>query len=240
MTSKILYALLGCAVTVLVFLSLGTIIGNSGIVQLLNLSTAIAAPTPVAVVDSSPTILQSIQPLGQLVTIGAEFAKADIRVSVTQGTLNACGLSANHVAVGSIEAGVDLTEVEAEDITYDSSTGILTIRLPAPELTSCRINFIRQYERSTTVCGVDWDEIRIIANVAAIEDFRTDAIENGLLVRAKHEASIALETFVRALTGNAVQIVFEEVANPTYPVSCQGQAPQGWTYDTESNNWTKS
>ncbi len=66
------------------------------------------AQATTANVFTSQTIVSSIQPMGQLVSISAQVAKADIFVGVQQGALNACGYSVNHVAQGTIEAGIDL------------------------------------------------------------------------------------------------------------------------------------
>ncbi|MBZ0300727.1 MAG: DUF1232 domain-containing protein, partial [Anaerolineae bacterium] len=109
-------AVWGCFATtgflaLLVFLGI-TISILSGVMTFNNLVSSfgnfLGQPTTATVV-SSRTIVSSLQPLGQLVSISAEVAKADIGVSVHTGGINLCGHSANHVAQGAIEAGVDIT-----------------------------------------------------------------------------------------------------------------------------------
>jgi hypothetical protein len=197
-------------------------------------------PPPVAVIDTSQTILAGIQPLGQLVSVSAELAKADIFIGVQQGQFNACGFSANHVAQGAVEAGIDLTKVTPNNIEYDETTNTYTILLPAAELTSCRIDFIRQYERSLTVCNVDWDEARLLANYQALTEFRDDALESDLLGRAEQEARIAIGDFVTTVTGARVNVVFAAPDGaPPLPASCQPDIPQGWTFDMTTGAWVK-
>lgn len=233
---------LGCLalliLPIIVLLAAGTITVN-GLIG--GVQGIFSAPPPVASIFSSRTILTGIQPMGQLVSVGSQLAKADIHIGIQQGALNACGFSANHVAQGSVEAGIDLTQVTENDVRYDEATNTYTVTLPRAQLTSCRIDFIRQYERSTTVCAVDWDEARLLANYQALNDFRTDAVEGGILTRAESEARVALSNFISALTGGNVNIVFESAeATPVVPASCQPEIPAGWTYDTSVNAWVKT
>ncbi len=72
------------------------------------------APTT-ATVTSTQTIINSVKPLGQLVSVSAQLAKADIRVEVREGFQNACGRTAFHVAQGAIEAGVELTQLRRSE-----------------------------------------------------------------------------------------------------------------------------
>lgn len=228
----------GITILLPVLLGMTTINGlfggiQAGIQNILNPSPAVATIT------TSQTIVQSVLPLGQLVSVSSQVAKADIVIGVQEGTLNACGHSANHVAVGSVEAGVDLTQMEDADIQFDEARDTYVVTLPSPQLTSCRIEFIRQYEQSVTTCGVDWDEIRILANGIALQEFRDDVIEGGILDRAEREASITLQAFVRALTGKNVEIHFAETGAPVYPASCEPQFPQGWVQDATTGQWSR-
>jgi hypothetical protein len=233
---------LGCLgliiVPIVVLLLMGTITING---LLSSVQNVFSPRPPVAAITSSQTILTGIQPMGQLVSVSAQLAKADIFVGVQQGALNACGFSANHVAQGAVEAGIDLTRITEANIQYEASTNTYTITLPPAELTSCRIEFIRQYDRTLTACAVDWDEARLLANYQALNEFRVDALESGLLSRAQNEARIALGNFVTALTGARVNIVFQvaESTPDTAPASCQPEIPVGWFFDTTQNTWIK-
>jgi hypothetical protein len=232
---------LGCLalliLPIIVLLLMGTITING---LLGGVQNVLKVPLPAAAVMSSQTIVTGIQPLGQLVSVSAQLAKADIFVGVQQGALNACGFSANHVAQGAVEAGIDLTKISEANIQFDASTDTYTITLPPAELTSCRIDFIRQYDRTLTACAVDWDEARLLANYQALTEFRNDAIEGGVLSRAQNEARIALGNFVTALTGQKVNIIFQAAeTTPDAPASCQPEIPAGWTFDSTQNAWVK-
>jgi hypothetical protein len=236
--------MLGCSVILLLVFLLPVILGVTTVNTLLGtvqsgVSSIFNPAPPAAVVNSTQSIVQSVLPLGQLVSVSMQLAKADIQISVTEGVLNACGHAANHVAVSSIEAGVDLTQMTENDVQYDAVKDQYVLNLPAPQLTSCRIDFIRQYDQTTTTCGVDWDEIRLLASSAALEEFRADAVESGILVRAEREATIALETFVEAVTGKNVEVNFRPIEQSRLPVSCVPEPPAGWVYNTADHTWTK-
>ena len=184
--------------------------------------------------------MQGIQPLGQLVSVSAQLAKADLNVNVYQGNFNTCGYSANHVAQGTVEAGIDLTKIGENSLSYDSAREVYVLIVPKPQLTSCRVDFIRQYDRSFTTCSVDWDEARLLANYEALTSFRDDALEGGILDRAEQETQIVLGNFVRLLTGHPVEIVFQPPEGDVpLPPSCQPDLPVGWTVDPNTNVWQK-
>lgn len=196
------------------------------------------APARASVI-STQTIVEGIQPLGQLVSVSAQLAKADVQVSIYQGAFNSCGFRANHVVQGAVEAGIDLTKIEAGDLAYDSARETYVLIVPEPQLTSCRVDYIRQYDRSFTTCSVDWDEARLLANYMALSQFRDDAVEGGIIDRAETEARLVLGNFVRLLTGHPVEIVFEPPEATVMPASCQPDSPQSWLYDPNTNVWRK-
>ncbi len=200
----------------------------------------LGAPAPRAQVISTQTIVQGIQPLGQLVSVSAQLAKADLAVNVYQGNFNTCGFSANHVAQGTVEAGIDLTKIGENSLSYDATREVYVLIVPEPQLTSCRVDFIRQYDRSFTTCSVDWDEARLLANYEALTSFRDDALEGGILDRAEQETQLVLGNFVRVITGHPVEIVFQPPEGDVpLPPSCQPDIPEGWSVDPNTNVWQK-
>ncbi len=199
---------------------------------------AIGAPATVNIV-SSRTIVNSVRGLGQLVTVRVELAKTDIRVSIHEGFLNSGYYSANHVAFGIIEAGIDISEFGNDNLNRpDNQSMVLT--LPAPIVTSCNIEHIDQYENSFSLLQKDWDTVRQLAEFDAIMAFRQDALEGGILEEAKDEVTYRLGNFVSELTGAQVQIDFEEPADlPVYGDTCYPDPPSGWQKD-ENGEWGRT
>ena len=197
-------------------------------------------PPASANVVSSRTIVNSLRGLGQLVTVRGEFSKTDIEVSIHEGFLDSGYHSANHVALGSIEAGVDITQFERDDITYNSEDGGIILNLPAPIITSCNIEHIDQNEYSITVAQKDWDEVRQLAEYDAIMQFRQDALEGGILEEAKAEITHRLGSFINTLTGSPVHIEFEDSDEAMFGDTCLPDAPAGWEIDADTGEWVRA
>lgn len=231
-------ALIGASIT----LFAGWLTLNSLLSPFRNFLPWLTEPTTAHVV-SSRTLVSSIKPLGQLVSVSAEVAQADIFVSVNTGGLQLCNHSANHVAQGAVEAGVDITQVGEDSVSYDEATNTYTITLPAPSITSCRIEYIRQYELSggNPTCGIDWDEVRVLGQYEATKLFAQDTIKAGILARAERETTLLMQSFIGALTNGAqVKVVYAAADGTELPPSCQPQLPRGWEFDAEQNAWVKT
>lgn len=235
-----LAGMFACLSIPLLAIVLAVIVGATTFNSVIDGLVSIFRPQPqTATVFSTQTLVNSVLPLGQLVSISVQLAKADISINVNAGALNACGRSAQHVAQGTVEAGIDLMGFDESKVAYSAETDTYTLTVPAPRLTSCRIDYIRQYNRSSTACNVDWDEERLLASYVSLRDFRDDAVEGGILERAKDETRTLLVNFAHALTGSDIQIVFEEGDPQSFPASCDPPAPQGWNFDASANAWIK-
>ena len=190
-------------------------------------------------VISSRTIVNSLQELGQLVTVRSEFHKDDLEVSINEGFLNSGYHRANHDAVGSIEAGVDITQFSRDDVRYNMEDGSIHLTLPAPMITSCNVEHIDQNDYSISLLQKDWDAVRQLAEYEAIMQYRQDALESGLLEQAKEEIIYRLGGFLNTLTGSPVHIEFKEAGEPQFGDTCQPFTPDGWGKD-ENGEWVRT
>ena len=207
-------------------------------------ATPTDTPTPTSTITPTQTpippriIIDYIQPKGQLVVIKYEYARADIHIAVEDGRW--CSHDADYVAQGAIEAGIDLGSLDEDSVSYDWAPDSYTLHLPAPGLTSCRIEYIRQYANSLSICNPDWDQVRILAHREAINSFVDKALEEGLLERAADQAEVLLGAFVSAYTGKPVNVVYDAVTTASKrPSSCKPEIPKGWQFDSETRKWTK-
>ncbi len=196
-------------------------------------------PASVNVV-SSRTIVNSLRGLGQFVTVRGEFAKTDLKVAIHEGLLNSGFHEANHVAVGSIEAGVDISQFSRDNVRYDAENGAIHLTLPPPMVTTCNIEHIDQNEHSVTVFQRDWDAVRQLAEFEAIQQFLQDALEGGILEEAKSEIRERLGSFLNSLTGSRVHIDFAEGASAALGDTCLPDAPDGWQVDADSGDWRRT
>ena len=147
-----------------------------------------------------------------------------------------------HVAQSVIEAGIDVTSINVSSVQYDEENDSYTLELPAPVITSCRNEYLRQYERkgSGAGCNVDWDEARLIAERISMVAFVKDMQAGGLLDRAQVQTELIMGNLINAVTGSKVAIVFEEpVEDEPLPPSCDPPIPLGWIHNEETNEWIK-
>ena len=189
-------------------------------------------PETAAYVRSPVTVVESIRGIGQLVTVTSEVWTTELSVEIHRGFLNAGYYSANHIAIGAIEAGIDFDQIDADDLQLKDE--VYTLTLPAPIITSCRIEYIDQNQHSLTLLSADWDMVRQLAQAEALMQFADDMIEAGILDRAKEETALRLGDFVSEITGRPARVEFAaRDGELELPESCQPYTPSGWVKDAD-------
>ncbi len=203
--------------------------------------TATATPTPTATLTPTATPVQiflHVRSMGKLVLQSFELARADIHVGINRGL---CSHGADHVVEAVIEAGIDFGGIQRDDISYDHASDTYTLQISSPEVTSCQVSYIDQYDRSTTWCGTDWGELKILGGIQSMPVFVDRARERGILDKTETRAEIVLGSFVNALTGSRAHITFaERDGELSLPPSCQPETPSEWSFDDESKTWSYS
>ncbi|MYD09439.1 MAG: DUF4230 domain-containing protein [Chloroflexi bacterium] len=176
--------------------------------------------------------------MGKLVLTSFELARADVHVGISRGL---CSHGADHVVEAVIEAGIDFGGIRRDDISYDHASDTYALRISPPELTSCQVSYVDQYDRSRTWCGTDWGELKILGGIQSMPAFIDRAKERGILEKAEAHADILLGSFVNALTGSRAYITFtERVGETQLPPSCRPETPSEWRFDDESQTWSYS
>lgn len=192
-----------------------------------------------ASIETKNLLAHSITHMGTLVTASQQI-DTDVQVGIRSGLLNLCGATVKHDVTGTIEAGVDLSQIQAGDITHDIFGNKWVLKLGSAVVHSCRIDYIRQDGHSLTLCRQDWDNYRLLAETAVLPELRKEALAEGLLAEAELEAQRVLGNFMSAVTGSDnVTIVFESEPDTVFPESCLREPPQGWKYDEESDSWVR-
>ena len=208
-------------------------------------------PTPTNTAIPRSVIMEGIQELGRLITITQGMADVALEVRYPAAgrvgyLAGACEYVAKHVAFGVIEAGIDIDAIGEENIQH--KLGLFdhsyTVTIPAPTISSCRIEQIDQFLRQgggTPNCFAnEWLAMQDIAKHLAMNRFVGEALEDDILERAGEHAEFVLGNLLRELTGSSVDIVFDEApAEPLIPKSCQPLLPAGWSLD-EQGNWRKA
>lgn len=220
----------------------GTILINTAINAIKNLIPS--QPPQEASITSSPTVLQGVHQLGQLTTTSFQLAKVDLSVNTRNGIANICSITAHHASQGTIEAGIDLTQITENHIQFDAEKNEYVFTLPPPSLTNCILDPIttNQYHVSGTsvFCNANRDELRRIASYQALVEFRDEAVESGILDRAQQTTEILLTSFLTGISNGAnIKLVFDETITASYPNSCLPTPPENWVFDEDINRWKK-
>ncbi|MDE2748489.1 MAG: DUF4230 domain-containing protein [Chloroflexota bacterium] len=207
--------------------------------------TSLPTYTPVPTATSTPTptpvppafIIQQLETQAQLVVVKNELTRRSFHVGLKDGL---CSHGADFTAQGVIEAGIDFDKIDEDSVAYNPRNQTYTLKLPAPEFTSCRIEYIRLVKNSFSMCNPDWDRARTLAEVQVMKDFVADSQEDGLIDDAAERTEIILGEFVRSITGKRVNVTFEKQGGaPKRDASCRPRALGGWRYNASKNTWQK-
>ncbi len=170
--------------------------------------------------------VERLQALSQLTTTRFNYSHLVTSAVDMPGLLQGLyGQGLGYVAVGHINAGIDLSQITEADIVYDEARNLLTITLPAPTLQDCFLNEAQSYvvTRSTGLFAQPSEELESAARRFAIRQYRDMALEDGILEEARDQSVQVVEEFLLSVIGDVVLVV--EVApidaDAPLPPTCQ-------------------
>jgi hypothetical protein len=129
------------------------------------------------------------------------------------------------VAVGAVTAGIDLSQMTAEDVVIRDNAVLLT--LPPPALQDCFLDESASYvvERSTGLFAQGAPQLEGQARQFAIQQFREGALNSGIFENVQQQATEAITTFVQLLQIPDITTVSVQVPPPDLdaplPTTCQ-------------------
>jgi|GEM_PF-1623844 len=167
-------------------------------------------------------IVERIQNLKELKTVRYNFSNI-VQSEVEMPPLLA-GLYGDNVvmiAVGHIEAGIDLALLTSEDLTVTDNT--LTIALPAPHILSCYLDEQQSQivERNRGVFASTGVQLDNAVRRFALEQFVEMALEDGILTDAATEGEVTIRQLVEFGLGedSEMELVFTFAeADPETPL----------------------
>lgn len=172
--------------------------------------------------------VERVQSLSELTTTRYNYAQVTAGQREMPGWLsNLYGDSVVMVVVGTIEAGIDVSQISEEDISYDAETKIMTLTLPAPILQSCFLDESQSYvvSRDIALFAEPMDNLEDELRQQALVYYRNTAVEEGILADAETDARASLTELLGILVNDetvAINIAFETpIAEPVLPSSCQ-------------------
>jgi Protein of unknown function (DUF4230) len=216
-------------------LILGIIIGIVGLLSLQNFIQNSCYGLPQSFCQSARMVIpggiyippvERVQALSRLTTTRYNYAQIVTGQREMPAWLAALyGDGLVMVAVGRIDAGIDVSQITEEDISYDASTNTLSLTLPAPTIQNCFLDENLSYtvERNTAFFGQPMTNLEDSVRQFAVREFRDKAIEEGILEDATIEAEAVLSEFLGIVGSDTeVKLIFEDlIPDAEYPDSCR-------------------
>jgi hypothetical protein len=115
------------------------------------------------------------------------------------------------LAVGNVEAGVDLTKIQDADVVVDGTS--VSVVLPPAEITSVELlpNETQIYNSQRRLIFSEAEGLEVEALNQARSQIETWAIERGhILTQAESLAKSQLEAFLRQLGFEEIEITFQD------------------------------
>lgn len=178
---------------------------------------------PVPQVDVRSVVVKQVQEASELTT--AVFTME--AVVPTQQQANWVGLTIGttkllYVAHGQVRAGVDLSQIQPQDIQAQGDQ--LTIRLPAPRILDNKIDItqskVYDYNRGFLGLGPDVaPSLQTLAQEKALERIITAACQEGILNKANDRAKFVVSQLVKVPAYSNVTIQLTPPSECPTPVS---------------------
>ncbi|MGK7926798.1 MAG: DUF4230 domain-containing protein [Spirulina sp.] len=125
-----------------------------------------------------------------------------------------------YIASGEVEAGIDLSQLTAEDVNIADNT--IYVQLPAPQILDAKIDVERSriydYDRDLFNLGPDVaPELQTLAQRTTLKKIVAGACEQGLLDEANDRARIAITQLLNLAGHERVEVI----TTPPYLKTCQ-------------------
>lgn len=158
--------------------------------------------------ETGTTVVQSIRDLSSLTTVEVVEATT-VEKGNDAGILNFLrGDRVALLAVAKIGAGVDLTQLQEDDVEIDLDARSIRLTLPPPEITYVALDneATQVYDRDTGILTRGDDQLESRARQEAERILREDAIGAGILDEARRSAILGLRNFLQTLGFDDVRI----------------------------------
>lgn len=159
------------------------------------LDTMFNPPQPTPTVDIRSVVVRQIRDASELTT--TVFAMETVADASQVRTLAGFEIGTTrllYIGYGEVRAGVDLSEIEREDVEVISDT--IRIRLPAPRILDSKIDVNRSrvydYDKGFLSLGPDAPELQSAAEQDALSKVVAGACESGILDEANEKAQVAV------------------------------------------------
>lgn len=170
------------------------------------------APSSVTVIRPTPSVITALHDIAKLESASCHVERViDLKDKQTRffGLIHAED-AILLIASGDVVAGVDLGKLVDGDVSVDKDRHKATVRLPAPEILSSRLDNENTYvhTRSTDALAQRKENLETEARKEAEKSIVEAAKQSGLMDRAKNNAKRTVESLVRSLGYSEVDVEF--------------------------------
>ncbi len=187
-----------------------------------SLDTLFNAPTPTPTIDIRSVVVKQIRDASELTT--SVFAMETIAEASQSREILGIEVGETrllYIGYGEVRAGIDLRELEVNDIEVNENT--IRIRIPPPRVLDSKIDVNRSrvydYDQGFLNLGPDAPALQSLAEQDALAKIVLSACENGILEDANEKAEVAIAQLLNVTGFNEVQVETQVAAQG----ACAGQ-----------------
>lgn len=168
-------------------------------------------------VQNIESVLSSIQNMSDLTTSRYSYSQV---ITVSRDVPSIVdifyGETMQFQAVGHVTAGVDMGSLTEEDVQVINNQLIIT--LPDARLLDCFFseNDSRVVSQQSAILANYPEDLQILARRLAIQHFRQQSLEDGIIDNARLQAETSIEEFLRVTTGDTYSNI-DVIFAPTPP-----------------------
>jgi hypothetical protein len=216
---------LGCLVILMIPFVVAVIAGTTTVNSIIENAREIFSSEPVITISAN-TVLDRVQTMSQLTTVRYNYSSMVTTERDMPELLSTLyGDRQVMVAVGHVNAGINLQQLTPDDITIDGDT--LTLRLPPPQLQDCFLNEQQSYvvSRDTGLFASPATNMDVEARRYAVRQFRDMALEAGILDEVQTQSAVALQELLSLVDPENIQeiqvVAAPQNLNAPLPESCE-------------------
>ncbi|ADB39627.1 DUF4230 domain-containing protein [Spirosoma linguale] len=152
-------------------------------------------------------VLKEVKALGKL-----ELVKYTFKDIVEHEQVNTFLPNANAILIveGEATGCIDLTQITADDIIADEDS--ITVKLPAPELCTWKINHDRSRVYDTQFSFLNEAQLVSDAYQKAERQVKQSALDGGILTQTQQNANQMLKPILERISGKKVGLMFRDQA----------------------------
>jgi hypothetical protein len=170
-----------------------------------------------------PTV-ERIQALSEVTTMRYNYANIITGQTEMPALLASLyGESLVMVAVGHIEAGINIGDIIEDDISYNDEENTLTIVLPATTLQDCFLDESQSYiaQRNSGIFAQPSPNLDTATRRYAVAQFRDMALEDGILDDAAEQTLSVIHEFLVSTTEVQLNIRMQPISQDApFPETC--------------------